>query len=658
MDLFPFLYANTYENPDFESDNKTAFKGFYTLRIPYHISKINADKINANIEYNNKNDIITFGSVVKSYRNSSDSHQIELSVKTLDDENFKTFINQLNTDDLLVILKRKKIFEYELIGIKFNDELYNEIIKYESNLYILFENPVKTKTPIDITLFNDNQNTVIEHTPKQKIYYGVPGSGKSFHIDCDLEQLNIIKKDENGEIVVNNKTMQTKRVVFHPEYTNSDFIGQILPKIKKIPKDGSEKQYEEIISYDFTPGPFTEILIKAYLDQNNSYALIIEEINRGSAAAIFGEIFQLLDRFSDGESECCNDYNYGKGWSSYTISNDLITNELIKAYETPLKKNPYINKELFDKYGLNIGIRLPPNLSVFATMNTSDQNVFKLDNAFKRRWELQLIENEFDDSESSKLQANSEVEGFGFTWGAFKEAVNDFITSPDHNDDLSSFSDKQLGCWFVKNENGFIKFNTFTNKVLEYLWDDVFTDDYTIFNTEKYHTFSELLRGAKSQDNKDIFIEGFVTRDIENAQDELDQKFTNVETEIQIQKAEINDTRLLYFEDIVKKNINGQLEIHAVNSGYFGFKLNGKGYNFATFSIRKKFILAEFYISDLPEIRTILETNFGKDMVTHKIDKYHCNREMFTVKITDSLDILKNKETDLIKVFTAAYDYR
>ena len=123
-----------------------------------------------------------------------------------------------------------------------------------------------------------------EHIPQQIIFYGVPGSGKSFSISGTLKNANKVILEEN-----------TKRVVFHPEYSNSDFIGQILPKMTTSG-----------INYVFTPGPFTQILRKAYQHPENNYALIIEEINRGNAAAIFGELFQLLDRLEEDEKQPLN----------------------------------------------------------------------------------------------------------------------------------------------------------------------------------------------------------------------------------------------------------------------------------------------------------------------------------------------------------------
>lgn len=225
------------------------------------------------------------------------------------------------------------------------------------------------------------------NTPIQKIFYGVPGCGKSYKIKEILESQSFT-----------NKEYQVSRVVFHPEYTNADFIGQILPGYF----DG-----KETIDYRFSPGPFSQILRRAYLHPDMPFFLIIEEINRGNAAAIFGDIFQLLDRHGKVDSDTINNNTYGEGWSSYSINNDFINWNIRKDadkegevfQEIPVYKGLKFQNETKDKkyksididgihFSENTGIRLPPNLSLLATMNTSDQNVFTLDNAFQRRWDF------------------------------------------------------------------------------------------------------------------------------------------------------------------------------------------------------------------------------------------------------------------------------
>ena len=217
-------------------------------------------------------------------------------------------------------------------------------------------------------------------SPEQIIYYGVPGSGKSHEIKRKLETEYKIP-EQNQDVFV-------ERTVFHPEYTNADFIGQIMPKLVQGKTD-----------FVFKPGPFTSILKKAFCDSQNRYVLIIEEINRGNAAAIFGELFQLLDRIDDESKTTSHEGSlntFGKGWSEYFVMNSEINNYIRDTDDTFDGRALDINGIHFSA---NTGIRLPPNLSILATMNTSDQNVFTLDNAFQRRWDMKLIENVFGDTE-------------------------------------------------------------------------------------------------------------------------------------------------------------------------------------------------------------------------------------------------------------------
>ncbi|SIO28103.1 AAA family ATPase [Fibrobacter sp. UWB11] len=299
------------------------------------------------------------------------------------------------------------------------------------------------------------------HTPSQIIYYGVPGCGKSNKI---REQLK--------DVPEKNKV----RVVFHPEYTNAEFIGQILPKVNGH------------VTYEFTPGPFTQIIKRAYLNPNEQFYLVIEEINRGNAAAIFGDTFQLLDRLKAGETDSLgNDpanaavNTFTEGWSQYFVQNDDVNAYIRKT--TELDDGSYQERndgepieEIKIKeihFNANTAIRLPPNLSILATMNTSDQNVFTLDNAFQRRFDMELVRNEFDLTKPAvKTQYEAEIDDTGIKWGQFWGWINAKITATLKG--LSSTEDKRLGVWFVSNVGGIIDDKVFAEKVLKFLWDDVF----------------------------------------------------------------------------------------------------------------------------------------------------------------------------------------
>ncbi len=315
------------------------------------------------------------------------------------------------------------------------------------------------------------------------LLYGVPGSGKSWTIEHEY-----CKKDSKVE-----------RLVFHPDYTYSDFIGQILPNVAE---DGQ-------VSYKFTPGPFTNILKAAYHDPSTEYILIIEEINRGNAPAIFGEVFQLLDRKV--EIDDANDDGFPIGTSEYGITNANIANIV---YGNPNQK-----------------VRIPSNLSIIGTMNTSDQNVFTLDTAFQRRWDMRLIENNFDNVDP-KL-ADAPILDTNVTWRRFCTEINRIVVG--NNARLTSSEDKRLGAYFVhlkdllydekmgdlssgeydtlrkKESNGTItetekarlteirdamkQNRKFPEKVIKYLWDDAFKFNREIvFETTDYQSLEQVIR--------------------------------------------------------------------------------------------------------------------------------------------------------------------
>jgi len=300
-----------------------------------------------------------------------------------------------------------------------------------------------------------------QFTPAQLIYYGVPGCGKSKKITDLLEAAKLC-----GDIT--DVETQVARVVFHPEYTNAEFVGQVMPMVK--PEGG--------IDYHFAAGPFTRILARAYANPTKPYYLIIEEINRGNAAAIFGEIFQLLDRHKKGESDSVGGNTYTAGWSKYFVDhvdvNGIIRKEISDTQYDSEEEKPTIN------FTANSAIRLPPNLSIYATMNTSDQNVFTLDNAFKRRFDSELIKNSLDGVDHD-AQRETKIEGTEVTWGKFWKCINDLIL--EKHSSMTSSEDKRLGAYFIVGEEKTAEDGTtyreiskklFGEKVLEYLWDDAF----------------------------------------------------------------------------------------------------------------------------------------------------------------------------------------
>ncbi len=267
------------------------------------------------------------------------------------------------------------------------------------------------------------------------IYFGPPGTGKSYRA----------KKSAEGSKFIT--------TLFHPEYSYSDFIGSYRPVI------GHDNLAPKIDSYDFlpiprpvnyfefVPGPLILALSEAFLNPVDSVCLMIDELNRGECAAIFGDIFQLLDRDSAGASE------YG-----VDLKPEII--------------------HYFSKKGINYDINgngklyFPPNFSIIATINTSDQSLYPIDAAFKRRWDWISCPINFDELRSTYKSPLTMNDGITvWSWEKLLTALNALI-SKNH------MEDKQLGPWFIKpNANGEISYETFLNKCLFYLWHDVYRDD-------------------------------------------------------------------------------------------------------------------------------------------------------------------------------------
>lgn len=314
---------------------------------------------------------------------------------------------------------------------------------------------------------------------EQIVFYGVPGSGKSYKID--------------NEKTVGASEYQKQKVVFHPDYTNADFIGQIIPKMKEI---GEGENKKSVIEYSFKPGPFTTILRRALRDKENQYYLLIEEINRGNAAAIFGDLFQLLDRNDD-------------GWSCSPVNNDDINFYIASEYEFWDEKYSDSHTYSFESvnhpdgtepFSRNTGIQLPPNLSIYATMNTNDQNVFSLDNAFNRRFLSEYISNkENSKNEAHRNQFNLKIGETGIYWGNFRNLINKEIIGSG----FINAEDKQLGLFFIKKSRDFdgITAKDFSDKVLKYLWHDVFKRDKNIFKgSVEIKSFEDLIDNFNGKD--------------------------------------------------------------------------------------------------------------------------------------------------------------
>lgn len=536
MNMFPYLMAEGYFKCNYD-DRDEQLKKYFITQIPLYIYKDNILYLSAGEESGIVSDEskrrCVRASIVRS-RRKVQADQVQLSLTTIDDQAFVTFRKMLHTGDYLVLLKHKEELAYDCIGIKAADEtkgeyhlsaLNNKFYKLPTNTKVDIKKLIEIKDSkiekrdftiqelgsILLEMYNNAEDrmqvasihifgikygkNIIEKkfrapeiikaaglnesysTELQKalniyrclnknsygisisdgdekrqekasgvrktgaeniLLYGVPGAGKSHEIKTKY------CSDE--------KYME--RVVFHPDYMYSDFVGQILPRVEKD-ESGNDK-----LKYVFTPGPFTKMLKKAENDPGNYYYLVIEELNRGNAPAIFGEIFQLLDRKDEDEFPADE-----VGESEYGISNYDVAKEVYEDEAHP--------------------VRIPSNMYILATMNTADQNVFTLDTAFQRRWNMRQIENRFDKSGHSK----DIIAGTKVNWGAFATVINDMVI--DINVDMASSEDKRLGTYFAKKKE--LESNRFPEKVLKYLWDDAFKMDKTAIFNENCKSLEEVV---------------------------------------------------------------------------------------------------------------------------------------------------------------------
>lgn len=385
---------------------------------------------------------------------------------------------------------------------------------------------IQEKLNIDLSKKNENepnqgQDAMNKSVSIQKIFFGAPGTGKSFKVNSILPNEDIwsvpgeirkqlfldsdtAKKSHYAEVLDNKENFgdiwnvgelsaleeklsevdsednvgnpehsalqayikflkeykfeRVFRTTFHPDYDYAQFVGTYKPK--KV--DGT-------ITYSFIPQVFAKAYAtawKSYLSGNKEDVfLVIEEINRGNCAQIFGDIFQLLDRVSDGSD---------KGFSQYSIDADCDFAEWLMTNDNGLKS-------VWPAYEEKVGdgkLKLPPNLNILATMNTSDQSLFPMDSAFKRRfdWEYVPIKYAKDSDCGEDWNADKfaiDVSGSTYMWLDFLKKVNADIDETTHSED------KQMGEFFIKPKSDDLKitFNEFRSKVLFYLWDSVYKDE-------------------------------------------------------------------------------------------------------------------------------------------------------------------------------------
>ena len=297
--------------------------------------------------------------------------------------------------------------------------------------------------------------------PLQRIYYGAPGTGKSHEI----------KEQTEGKQVI--------RTTFHPDSDYSTFVGAYKPTTIEVPMrdvtgkvivENGQPVTENRIVYEFVEQAFLQAYIKAWKQYAKAAAegkeaeevfLVIEEINRGNCAQIFGDLFQLLDRGDDGFSE-------------YPINADKdLQRQLAKAFEKmEYLKAPALCGMTAEEVAVKVRkgeiLLLPNNLYIWATMNTSDQSLFPIDSAFKRRWDWVYMP-----ITDAKKNYVIEIDNDQYDWWSFLTVINAIIESTTRSED------KKLGYFFAKAKDNKITADTFVGKIIFYLWNDVFKDNET-----------------------------------------------------------------------------------------------------------------------------------------------------------------------------------
>lgn len=385
----------------------------------------------------------------------------------------------------------------DIIDSLYDNEEFKQYDKTGSNQY---SNTLKTYMRFLCAkeLFSNESKKIDAPKPigLQQIYYGAPGTGKS----------KTIKDLTFGESVI--------RTTFHPDSDYASFVGTYKPITeevtlrdcygkKVIDEETNEVVKEERIAYKFIPQAFLEAYVKAWkkLGSGKKQFLIIEEINRGNCAQIFGDLFQLLDR---------NEY----GFSDYPIVADK---DMQKYLEKEFAGWEITNKdEINQLYGeanmVNLIMKgerlvLPSNLYIWATMNTSDQSLFPIDSAFKRRWDWKYvpIREGRDKETNAPLNWYINTGDKQYKWWSFISKVNELIGS------LTNSEDKKLGYFFCKAKDGEIDADLFVSKVIFYLWNDVFKDygfDDKDFQDEegKILSFDRFYEDKNGKTNVDIAI--------------------------------------------------------------------------------------------------------------------------------------------------------
>lgn len=454
---------------------------------------------------------LTFKSLCYEYAQYTDKNiELKLSEVSIRGDR-KAYVNGENGRSQI-----KDFFIKDLhLTIENNSEDYFGV--YKSNLgkyYLyfiprpLYENFIKMFVSfapnVSVQASTDRPNR--ENGILQQIFYGAPGTGKSHTIEEETKEEDVI------------------RITFHPDTDYSTFVGAYKPTTALLPicdelgqpmKIGTTTLHKEQIVYEFVAQSFLQAYVNAWekYDKGDKQYLVIEEINRGNCAQIFGDLFQLLDR---------NDY----GFSDYPIKADTdMKRQLQKAFaglsiaQRDKVNAMYEGKDVVSQVLCGDILLLPSNLYIWATMNTSDQSLFPIDSAFKRRWDWTYMP-----ISNAEKHWVIEVDGNSYDWWKFLEKINEKIGSTTNSED------KKLGYFFCKAQNGVISAKTFVGKVIFYLWNDVFKDyefGDTIFDDEdgskltfdKFYT-SEGTKSEIVEEKVGLFLKNLKIEPIRTIEDE------------------------------------------------------------------------------------------------------------------------------------------
>ncbi len=443
---------------------------------------------------------------------------LSLAYPEKDDVSILNFDNSDDFEKAIGVLETQEKFnEYDKKGNKQYSNTLKRYLWFLKAREMFSGNIVSTKTSEEESLakvkFDDS-------LPLQQIFYGAPGTGKS----------HVIKEMTEGESVI--------RTTFHPDSDYSTFVGAYKPTTGLLPicnelgqpiKIGENVLHKEQIAYEFVPQAFLQAYVKAWEfyaeasedEEPKAQFLVIEEINRGNCAQIFGDLFQLLDRNA-------------AGFSDYPINADKdMEKQLAKMFNgmPPIPMADSINalygKDVVSDVVSGKILLLPNNLYILATMNTSDQSLFPIDSAFKRRWDWQYMPiSKGRDASGKEMAWKIQADTKEYDWWSFLEKINAQIGSTTNSED------KKLGFFFCKAKDGVITSETFVGKVIFYLWNDVFKDygfekslfkdeDNSALTFDKFYAVDANGKTIVRKDKVELFLKYLGVVEVEEVTEEL-----------------------------------------------------------------------------------------------------------------------------------------